>query len=99
MSAQFGTATEYRAIAGRNIADVFARPSHPVRGRNDGRIVMGCDGCGNGREVWRVSVDDEVASWGEVGRLGFEALEFHGCKGRKEVWPRMKLVSAMLSLE
>ena len=99
VSAQFGTATEGCAITRSDVADVFARPSHATHGRSDVFVVLSSGCCGSGREAWRVSVDDEVASWGEVGRLSFEALEFHGYIGREEVWPGIKLVSTKLSLE
>lgn len=113
MSAQFGTATEGRAFARCDVADVSAKPSRAALGMCVVRVVLVPGFRGDGREVWCVSVDDEVAGlieielaglgvdWFGVGWIGVdwvEGVKGHVFMGSDEVWPGSKLVSGKSSL-
>jgi len=92
VSAQLVSSTEGCTLAGRDVADVSARSARPVRGSRNVRFVLEIGGRGIGREVWRVSVDDDVAGLGEVDDLGFDeeradGFEVHRSMGDVEVWP------------
>jgi len=91
--AQLVVSTEGCAVAGRDVADVFARPSHSVCATRNVLVVVDPSRRGSGREVRRISIDDQVARLAEIDLLvsgggKVVGVRLPGSIGVERTWPR-----------
>ena len=96
MSAQFGTATEGCAVAGSDVADVFARPSHSVCATSIVLVVVDPSRRDSGREVRRISIDDQGARLAEINLLvsgKVVGVRLPGSSGVERIWPSSQSAS------